>query len=279
MTPRPTVRDLASLVRAPATANDLVELTRLDGPARKDRDEEGRARRRRSARARSRRPSRRWTRRPPSSASPGPYAVDLTGWFDDFSHSGIYDALGGASRAAPVRQRLHEPQRRPEADPRSHRRQRGLQGGRVARTSATAARARWSGVRSGIRRPAPVTRPRFRWAREARARHPRRGAARRRTGHRRRRRGRLVLGRHEVRGRARQRLRPHRGRRPEGRRSARRQDHRPQARAGQPRDRATSRSRRPASARCAPTRAARRGRSRSSASTSWTASPGPRRSS
>jgi hypothetical protein len=30
-----------------------------------------------------------------------PYAVDLTGWFDDFSHSGVYDALGGASRAAP----------------------------------------------------------------------------------------------------------------------------------------------------------------------------------
>jgi phospholipid/cholesterol/gamma-HCH transport system substrate-binding protein len=30
-----------------------------------------------------------------------PYAVDLTGWFDDFSHSGLYDALGGASRASP----------------------------------------------------------------------------------------------------------------------------------------------------------------------------------
>jgi len=28
-----------------------------------------------------------------------PYAVDLTGWFDDFGHSGIYDALGGESRA------------------------------------------------------------------------------------------------------------------------------------------------------------------------------------
>jgi phospholipid/cholesterol/gamma-HCH transport system substrate-binding protein len=30
-----------------------------------------------------------------------PYAVDLTGWFDDFGHSGVYDAVGGASRAAP----------------------------------------------------------------------------------------------------------------------------------------------------------------------------------
>jgi hypothetical protein len=27
-----------------------------------------------------------------------PYAVDLTGWFDDFGHSGLYDALGGKSR-------------------------------------------------------------------------------------------------------------------------------------------------------------------------------------
>ena len=27
-----------------------------------------------------------------------PYAPDALGWFDDFSHSGIYDALGAASR-------------------------------------------------------------------------------------------------------------------------------------------------------------------------------------
>jgi len=29
-----------------------------------------------------------------------PYAVDLTGWFNDFGTSGVYDALGGASRAS-----------------------------------------------------------------------------------------------------------------------------------------------------------------------------------
>jgi hypothetical protein len=29
-----------------------------------------------------------------------PYAVDFTGWLDDFSHSGIYDANGSASRSA-----------------------------------------------------------------------------------------------------------------------------------------------------------------------------------
>src|SRR5213076_1748627 len=36
----------------------------------------------------------------PELATARPYAPDLTGWFDDFGHSGIYDALGGASRAA-----------------------------------------------------------------------------------------------------------------------------------------------------------------------------------
>ena len=40
-------------------------------------------------------------RGPPGARLRPPYAVDLTGWFDDFSHSGIYDALGGESRAAP----------------------------------------------------------------------------------------------------------------------------------------------------------------------------------
>ena len=29
-----------------------------------------------------------------------PYAPDLLGWFDDFSHSGQFDALGGISRPA-----------------------------------------------------------------------------------------------------------------------------------------------------------------------------------
>lgn len=31
-----------------------------------------------------------------------PYAVDLTGWFEGYSHPGVYDANGGASRIAPV---------------------------------------------------------------------------------------------------------------------------------------------------------------------------------
>src|SRR5207253_255630 len=36
----------------------------------------------------------------PELSSARPYAPDLLGWFDDFSHSGVQDALGGASRVA-----------------------------------------------------------------------------------------------------------------------------------------------------------------------------------
>jgi len=31
-----------------------------------------------------------------------PYAVDLTGWFEGYSHPGVYDANGSVSRIAPV---------------------------------------------------------------------------------------------------------------------------------------------------------------------------------
>jgi hypothetical protein len=38
----------------------------------------------------------------PELAFARPYAVDLTGWFEGFSHPGGYDANGGYSRVAPV---------------------------------------------------------------------------------------------------------------------------------------------------------------------------------
>lgn len=38
----------------------------------------------------------------PELATARPYAVDLTGWFDGFSHPGNIDANGGASRIAPI---------------------------------------------------------------------------------------------------------------------------------------------------------------------------------
>ncbi len=38
----------------------------------------------------------------PELAFARPYAVDLTGWFEGYSHPGTIDANGGASRVAPV---------------------------------------------------------------------------------------------------------------------------------------------------------------------------------
>jgi hypothetical protein len=39
------------------------------------------------------------TRFQPTAAIGRPYTNDLLGWFDDFSTTGVYDALGGFSRA------------------------------------------------------------------------------------------------------------------------------------------------------------------------------------
>ena len=54
----------------------------------------------RSARAASTRRSSRSKGQTPHFAYFRPYVVDFTGWVDDFSHSGIYDANGSASRVA-----------------------------------------------------------------------------------------------------------------------------------------------------------------------------------
>jgi phospholipid/cholesterol/gamma-HCH transport system substrate-binding protein len=96
---RPTVRDLSELVRSPGAHNDLIDLSeavlpfrdvtvrrnRYNGELRDGSFVAGR----KSLRAQT-----------PQWAFQRPYAVDLTGWFDDFSHSGIYDAFGSASRVS-----------------------------------------------------------------------------------------------------------------------------------------------------------------------------------
>jgi phospholipid/cholesterol/gamma-HCH transport system substrate-binding protein len=95
---RPTLRDLSALVRSRGPGNDLIELTNSAVPLRnaavgpinrngKQRD--GAFPATTTALKQS----------TPELATARPYAPDLTGWFDDFSHSGVYDALGGASRA------------------------------------------------------------------------------------------------------------------------------------------------------------------------------------
>jgi phospholipid/cholesterol/gamma-HCH transport system substrate-binding protein len=95
---RPTIRDLSGILRRPGANNDLFELLRSAPPLRRVTVGHVRAdgQRRLAAFPASVRALDRTT---PLLAFNRPYAVDLIGWFDDFSHSGVYDALGGASRA------------------------------------------------------------------------------------------------------------------------------------------------------------------------------------
>jgi phospholipid/cholesterol/gamma-HCH transport system substrate-binding protein len=97
---RPTLRDLSRTIRAPAADNDLIELTQAAEPLR---DIAVTSARRDGSVREGAFPAatKALASATPELATARPYAPDLTGWFDDFSHSGLYDALGGASRAAP----------------------------------------------------------------------------------------------------------------------------------------------------------------------------------
>ncbi len=95
----PTVRGLANLVRRGGRDNDLIDLAESVPPLRD---------------IAVRPVFRNGKERPggfetsieslkgqaPHLAFFRPYVVDFTGWLDDFSHSGIYDANGSASRVA-----------------------------------------------------------------------------------------------------------------------------------------------------------------------------------
>jgi phospholipid/cholesterol/gamma-HCH transport system substrate-binding protein len=93
----PTVRDLARTIRRPGASNDLIELLRATpplrdiavGPVKRNGKE------RRGTLAEAAEALRGAT---PRFAFARPYSVDFTGWLDDFSHSGNYDALGGFAR-------------------------------------------------------------------------------------------------------------------------------------------------------------------------------------
>jgi phospholipid/cholesterol/gamma-HCH transport system substrate-binding protein len=96
----PTVRDLSNIISKPGSDNDLIDLTKLGVPL---------------AQATVRNVKADGQTRPgafpesttalndstPELAFARPYAVDLTGWFEGFSHPGGYDANGGFSRVAP----------------------------------------------------------------------------------------------------------------------------------------------------------------------------------
>ncbi len=94
---RPTVRRLSRLVRDQGEANDLIDLSKAVLPFRDV------TTRRRAYNGAQRDGSftagtKSLKSQTPQFAFQRPYAVDLTGWFDDFSHSGVYDAFGSASR-------------------------------------------------------------------------------------------------------------------------------------------------------------------------------------
>ena len=94
---RPTVRDLSRLIREPGANNDLIDLTRGNIPVRDIAlgPVQANGKERRGAFPETVDALRTSI---PELAYARPYAVDLTGWFDDFGHSGLYDALGGKSR-------------------------------------------------------------------------------------------------------------------------------------------------------------------------------------
>ena len=95
---QPTFRDLAKAIRKPGAGNDLVELLRaqpaLDKAANDPVTANGEKRQ-----AAFKEIAQSLEGGTPEMAFFRPYAVDLTGWFDDFSTSGVYDALGSFSRA------------------------------------------------------------------------------------------------------------------------------------------------------------------------------------
>jgi phospholipid/cholesterol/gamma-HCH transport system substrate-binding protein len=97
----PTVRDLSNIVKKPGPDNDLIDLTKLGVPvaAVTVHDVKANGARRPGAFPQSTVALNDST---PELATDRPYAVDLTGWFEGYSHPGGIDANGSYSRVAPV---------------------------------------------------------------------------------------------------------------------------------------------------------------------------------
>jgi phospholipid/cholesterol/gamma-HCH transport system substrate-binding protein len=103
----PTIRNLANIISRPGGNNDLIELNNLAPPLAKATvggafgvpkvKADG------APRFGSFLVSKDALHQSvPELAVARPYAVDLTGWFEGYSHPGVYDANGGASRIAAV---------------------------------------------------------------------------------------------------------------------------------------------------------------------------------
>ncbi len=115
----PTVRDLDQIVAAPGKDNDLVDLTRLQprlakiavGPVNRHGAQRRGALPESSAALRDSLDELAFFRA---------YSPELTGWFDDFGHSGIIDANGGIGRIGTTFNTFSLERQRP-ADRRSRR--------------------------------------------------------------------------------------------------------------------------------------------------------------
>ena len=95
---RPTLRDLSRVVRQPGADNDLVELNRTFPPlARVALDSQQRNGKKRVGAFPE--VTKALKDGAPIQAFARAYSPDFVGWFDDFSHTGAYDALGGFSRS------------------------------------------------------------------------------------------------------------------------------------------------------------------------------------
>jgi phospholipid/cholesterol/gamma-HCH transport system substrate-binding protein len=102
----PTIRSLANVISRPGSGNDLIELNQLAPPLAQATvgGEFGVPKVRANGALRSGAfvVSQQALRESvPELAIARPYAVDLTGWFEGYSHPGVYDANGAASRIGP----------------------------------------------------------------------------------------------------------------------------------------------------------------------------------
>ncbi len=95
----PTVRDLAALAGRPGAQNDLLELARAV-PALRDISVKTAVRNGKARPGSLVVGAESLRRQTPEFAFFRPYAVDFTGWLDDFSHTGAYDANGSFNRSA-----------------------------------------------------------------------------------------------------------------------------------------------------------------------------------
>ena len=97
----PTLNDLSDIIHRRGANNDLIELVKLGVPLSaatvKNIDANGKLRA--GAFPESTQALNEST---PELATARPYAVDLTGWFEGYTHPGTIDANGGSSRIAPV---------------------------------------------------------------------------------------------------------------------------------------------------------------------------------